>query len=71
MFLMLPLLAQAADPDPYGILLKPIPEKLVVLTFDDPCRSHATFVGPLLKKYGFGGTFYITTFGKAVVDTTM
>lgn len=56
--------------DPNGILLRPIPEKLVVLTFDDACLSHATFVGPLLKKYGFGVTLYITTFGKAVVDTT-
>lgn len=46
--------------DPYGIRRKPIPEKVVVLTFDDSCISHATFVGPLLKKLGFGGTFYIT-----------
>ena len=56
-----PKQANAGKPgDPYGIILKPIPEKLVVLTFDDSCRSHATFVGPLLKKYGFGGTFYIS-----------
>ncbi len=40
--------------------LKPIPDKLVVLTFDDSVKSHATFVAPLLKKYGFGATFYIT-----------
>jgi len=46
--------------DPHGILLKPIPEKMVVLTFDDSCVSHATFVGPLLKELGFGATFYIT-----------
>ncbi len=46
--------------DPYGILLKSIPEKLVVLTFDDACRSHATVVGPLLKKYGCGGTFFVS-----------
>ena len=46
--------------NPYGITRKPIPEKLVVLTFDDSCASHATFVGPLLKKYGFGGTFYVS-----------
>ena len=25
----------AVDPDPYGVLLKPIPDKLIVLTFDD------------------------------------
>lgn len=56
------------DPDPLGIVIKPIPEKLVVLTFDDACASHATFVGPLLKKLGFGATFYITTFGNPAPD---
>ena len=52
--------AENPPDDPKGILLKPIPEKVVVLTFDDNCASHATFVGPLLKKLGFGGTFYVT-----------
>ena len=61
-------IVRAADPDPYGILLKPIPEKLVVLTFDDACVSHATFVVPLLKKHGFGATFYVTMFGKPAVN---
>ena len=37
-----------------------IPDKLVVLTFDDSAKSHATFVAPLLKKLGFGATFFIT-----------
>lgn len=46
--------------NPGGIVKKPIPEKLVVLTFDDGCASHATFVAPLLKKHGFGGTFYVS-----------
>ena len=32
----------------------------IVLTFDDSVASHATFVAPLLKKYGFGATFFIT-----------
>ncbi len=41
-------------------LRKKIPDKLVVLTFDDGCKSQATFVAPLLKAYGFGATFYIT-----------
>lgn len=36
------------------------PDKLVVLTFDDSVASHATVVAPLLKKYGFGATFFIT-----------
>ena len=35
-------------------------ERTVVLTFDDSVASHATFVGPLLKKHGFGATFFIT-----------
>ncbi len=39
---------------------EPIPDKLVVLTFDDGCKSQATFVAPLLSQYGFGATFYIT-----------
>lgn len=39
---------------------EPIPEKLVVLTFDDSVKSHFTIVGPELKKRGFGATFFIT-----------
>jgi peptidoglycan/xylan/chitin deacetylase (PgdA/CDA1 family) len=38
----------------------PIPDRLVVLTFDDGVKSHATFVAPLLKKYGFRSTFFVT-----------
>ena len=41
-------------------IYKPIPDKLVILTFDDGCKSQATFVAPILKKCGFGATFYIT-----------
>jgi peptidoglycan/xylan/chitin deacetylase (PgdA/CDA1 family) len=44
------------------ILRKPVPDKLVVLSFDDGPVSHATFVGPLLKKYGFGATFFVCEF---------
>jgi peptidoglycan/xylan/chitin deacetylase (PgdA/CDA1 family) len=40
--------------------LEPIPDKLVVLTFDDASKSHFTIVRPLLKKYGFGATFFVT-----------
>ena len=40
--------------------LLPIPDKLVVLTIDDGNKSDATFVGPLLKEYGFGASFYKT-----------
>lgn len=40
--------------------IEPIPDKLVVLTFDDSCKSHFTVARPLLKKHGFGATFFIT-----------
>ena len=40
--------------------LQPIPDKLVVLTFDDSVRSHFDIVRPILKQYGFGATFFIT-----------
>ena len=38
----------------------PLPDKLVVLTFDDSSASHYTVARPLLKKLGFGATFFIT-----------
>lgn len=37
-----------------------IPDKLVVLTFDDAVVSHYTVVRPLLKQYGFSATFFIS-----------
>ena len=40
--------------------VEPIPDKLVVLTFDDSVKSHYTVVRPILLKHGFGATFYIT-----------
>ncbi len=40
--------------------LEPIPDKLVVFTFDDSVASHHSVVRPLLRKYGFGATFFIT-----------
>ncbi|MBO2012703.1 polysaccharide deacetylase family protein [Hymenobacter negativus] len=45
-----------------GVLRRPVPDKLVVLTFDDAVLSHATYVAPLLKKYGFGGSFFVCEF---------
>ncbi len=51
-----------AESDPHGIVIKPIPDKLVVLTFDDGCASHATVVAPILKSFGFGGSFYVCDF---------
>src|SRR5438093_11506399 len=40
--------------------LEPVPDKLLVLTFDDAAASHYSVVRPLLKRYGFGATFFIT-----------
>ncbi len=48
--------------DPTGILRKPIPDKLVVLTFDDGPASGFTVVAPILKSFGFGGSFYVCDF---------
>ncbi|GEM_PF-329619 len=61
-----PLLSETASGkltgDPTKILHKPIPDKLIVLTFDDAPASHATVVAPILKSLNFGGTFYICDF---------
>ena len=38
----------------------PVPDRLIVLTFDDGVKSQASFVSPLLRDYGFRATFYIT-----------
>lgn len=37
-----------------------IPDRLIVLSFDDSNRSDMTIVAPILEKYGFGATFYVT-----------
>ena len=42
------------------LALEPIPDKLVVLTFDDASRSHFTVARPLLQKHKFGATFFVT-----------
>ncbi|MEN3323352.1 polysaccharide deacetylase family protein [Mariniflexile soesokkakense] len=52
------------------ILKKAIPDKLVVLTFDDGCVSHYTFVAPLLKKYNFNATFFMCEFPPNYKDST-
>src|SRR5205085_8400979 len=43
-----------------ALALEPIPDKLVVLTFDDSAKSHYTVARPILTKYKFGATFFIT-----------
>lgn len=68
LFLLLPLsfvLTSHAQ-----ILRKSVPDKVVVLTFDDAVRSHATVAAPLLKAYGFGATFYIAEFSEPPFSDT-
>ncbi len=38
-----------------------LPRKPIILTFDDGYRDNYTHAYPLLKKYGFGGTFFLVT----------
>lgn len=52
--------AAASDNVAPDAVRKPIPDRLVVLTFDDSSKSHYTIVRPILKQYGFGATFFIT-----------
>jgi peptidoglycan/xylan/chitin deacetylase (PgdA/CDA1 family) len=52
------------------VVRRAIPDKLVVLTFDDGPVTHATFVAPLLKKYGFGATFFVCEFPPDFADKT-
>lgn len=40
--------------------LLPIPDNLIVLSFDDANKSDRLFVAGILKEYGFGATFYVT-----------
>jgi len=43
-----------------GAVQAPVPDKLVVLTFDDSVASHYSVVRPMLQKYGLTATFFIT-----------
>lgn len=52
----------------FSLFAEPVPDKLVVLTFDDSVASQATFVAPLLKQHGFGATFFITEGFEFLVD---
>ena len=44
----------------YAPGLLPIPDRLIVLTFDDGHKSDITNAAPLLSEYGFGATFFIS-----------
>lgn len=52
--------AVVAVADEPAAALKKVPDKLVVLTFDDASASHFTVVRPLLLQYGFSATFFVT-----------
>jgi len=47
----------------------PIPERSVVITFDDGFAGNATLATPLLEKYGFMATFFVAT--NRIGDTAM
>jgi peptidoglycan/xylan/chitin deacetylase (PgdA/CDA1 family) len=47
-----------ADYLQYGL---PLPERPVILSFDDGWENQYTYAFPLLQKYGFTGTFYVVT----------
>lgn len=53
------------------ILKQPIPDKLVVLTFDDAPASQYSVVAPLLKEYGFNATFFVCEFPPNYRDSTL
>lgn len=38
----------------------PIPDRLIVLTFDDSTKTDITHVVSILKRYRFGASFYVT-----------
>ena len=58
--IFIPRIAVASDNVAPTAARKAIPDRLVVLTFDDSSQSHYTVVRPILKQYGFGATFFIT-----------
>ena len=53
------------------ILKKPIPDKLVVLTFDDAPASQYSIVAPWLLEFGFGATFFVCEFPPNYKDSTL
>ena len=44
-----------------AIAAEPLPGKVVILTFDEGNTSDLRTVVPILKKHGFGATFFITS----------
>jgi peptidoglycan/xylan/chitin deacetylase (PgdA/CDA1 family) len=54
---LVPVLAACAEQDSQAM---EIPDRTVVLTFDDALRSHLEYVAPALRKHGFRATFFVT-----------
>ena len=53
------------------ILRQPIPDKTVVLTFDDAPASQYSVVAPLLQQYGFDATFFVCEFPPNYSDSSL
>lgn len=51
--------------------LKKAKAPIVVLTFDDAVISHYEVVAPLLKKYHFGGTFFVCEFPRKAPEDSL
>ena len=51
-------------------LRRRIPDRLVVLTFDDAPVTQALYAAPILRKYHFGATFFICEFPPNFKDKT-
>ncbi|MCX6238972.1 MAG: polysaccharide deacetylase family protein [Bacteroidia bacterium] len=45
----------------YLVYNKTLPEKPVMITFDDSRLEHSTIAAPVMEKYGFRGVFFIMT----------
>jgi peptidoglycan/xylan/chitin deacetylase (PgdA/CDA1 family) len=45
----------------YLVFNKALPEKPVLITFDDSRIEHSAIAAPVMEKYGFKGTFFIMT----------
>jgi peptidoglycan/xylan/chitin deacetylase (PgdA/CDA1 family) len=52
----------------YGLEL---PEKPIVLTFDDSYTDHYQYVFPVLKEFGYTGTFFVITGSQMTVIQTI
>ena len=53
------------------IIKKQVPDKVVVLSFDDAPASQYSIVAPLLKKYDFKATFFVCEFPPNFSDSTL